>query len=917
LAVFVVVAAPSLWLAHRSFERVHREDALSRLSREHAELAEALDDRLEAAEASATRVAKLLDRDLSQLRLDGGEGPDQLFNELLEARDDGTWRSRRELFDGTLEAGTFVSARSTLGPVDRAVLLSAKGLLDAYGVGSSGGWDNLWVLPAGGGIALLWPSHPEFVFDALPDLDYSHTEWVQLTLPERNADGGPRWTDPIFDQTSATWMISVVAPFHRDGRWAGALGHDLPLTSLAAGLTSRLLSDGTSSHLLGQDGSLLLSDRYGVQIDGGGRVTAQDVGDPLLLQALAAVAPPPGQLSARVSDGQRTLFVERSSRSGWCLVHEVSHDAVLAGVHAVFELLWSAFLALAVLLTLLPVLLVARLVRRSVSSLVEASARVSSGDLSHRFPVDGPEEFATIAEALDSMVARLSENQQRTRAVLDTVADGVITVDGQALIESANRSAACMFERPAERMRGQPLSSLGPAFASVEELLLGGEDSSTWSLDALPDARRSDGGAFPVDVRASLTVAAEGRLVTLTVRDLSRRREAERERLALEAELRQAQKMEAVGQLAGGVAHDFNNLLTGIMGYAEELQREAESGSQTWRDAGQILRASERAVGLTRQLLVFSRQQELSPEEIDLNALVSGLAPMLQRLLNEEHELTLSLHPCLGSVCVDAARMEQVVMNLVVNAADALPGGGTIRLTTAEVELSGEQHLPALLDAGRYVTFSVADDGVGMDDEVQASIFDPFFTTKELGRGTGLGLATVFGVVKESEGEVLVRSAPDQGAEFTIYLPRRGDPLPEAGGATRRRPRGGTETILVAEDDAAVRRLVKRLLEDQGYQLLLAADGAEALGLATAHDGPIDLLLSDIVMPGLSGPALADALQGSRPGTPVLFISGWSADALAQRGADPDEVDIVAKPFGLAELSRRVRASMDQRIPVG
>jgi PAS domain S-box-containing protein len=908
VGVFMLVALPSLWLARETFEDAHLSSELERIARVNTELAEILDDRLQVAETSIARVARLLDDALQDM------GPSDVarFDELVERLDDGSLRSARDGFDGIHQAGVFVRAGVELTDEGRGTVVIGKNVLERVGVVGSDVWDSLWMFSATSGAVMLLPSHPEFIFALPADMSVEDSQWLELAGPPGGPGERPLWTTTDYDETSESWTLSVVTPFHLVGRWAGAVGHDVPAGELSSSPGSRLLVDGVIGHVVRPDGTLIQSDRYReLIVSSAGRATVSDTEDALLVEALSRLGGDDNQ-SVRVADDERSLFVRESGRTGWRFVREVPHAVVLASLREGYNMLWTAFVVLAAMLSLLPAMLVARLVGRSVSGLVEASTSVSAGDLTRRFPVEGPAEFRTVAEAIQVMVARLSESQQRTRAVLETVADGVITVDAEGLVESLNQSAGKMFGHPSGSLVGRAISVLGPAFVSVEDLLASGDDTTTWTLDALPDALRADGTSFPVDVQARLTVAADRHFITLTVRDLSRRQDAERRRIELEEQLRQVQKMEAVGQLAGGVAHDFNNLLTGIMGYAEELQRELEAGSEAQHDAGQILRAAERAAALTRQLLLFSRRQELRPEDVDLNDLLTQVTPMLQRVVSEDHELSVSLQPDLGGVRVDASRMEQVVMNLVVNAADAQPDGGTIRVSTEELEVGvkPDGH-PHLLAPGRYVTLSVADDGEGMDDDVRAAIFEPFFTTKELGRGTGLGLATVFGVVKESEGEIAVTSAPGEGSEFRVYLPRRGERPASWPDERQRAPRGEGETVLVAEDEVTVRRLVQRLLLDQGYRVLLAADGTEALDLEAAHDGAIDLLLTDIVMPGLSGPDLAEELSLRRPGTPVLYMSGWSADALAERGQAASEIELVAKPFGLAELSRRVRVAIE------
>ena len=369
------------------------------------------------------------------------------------------------------------------------------------------------------------------------------------------------------------------------------------------------------------------------------------------------------------------------------------------------------------------------------------------------------------------------------------------------------------------------------------------------------------------------------------------------ERKALERQLHQAQKMEAIGQLSGGIAHDFNNLLSVIIGYCEILESGLSPASSQFRECTQIRKAGERAATLTGQLLAFSRQQVLEPRIMNLNAAVSEIEQMLRRLIGEDIELKTSLEPSLGSVKADRGQIEQIIMNLVVNARDAMPEGGTITLETANVELGEEyarqrvQFLP-----GGYVLLCVTDDGAGMSSETQARIFEPFFTTKDVGKGTGLGLSTVYGVVKQSGGYIWVYSELGYGTTFKIYLPRV-DVLPARDAASARagkRP-SGTETILLVEDEEPLRVLTHRFLSESGYTVLQAGHPDAALQIARSHDGPIHALLTDVVMPGMNGRMLAEKVQQLRPQVKILYMSGYTG--FSHRNLLDPEANILAKPF--------------------
>jgi PAS domain S-box-containing protein len=381
------------------------------------------------------------------------------------------------------------------------------------------------------------------------------------------------------------------------------------------------------------------------------------------------------------------------------------------------------------------------------------------------------------------------------------------------------------------------------------------------------------------------------------------------ERKRLEEELRQAQKMEAIGRLAGGIAHDFNNLLTVINGYAQMVldQRMLPGVARTRLE--EVLAAGNRATSLTNQLLAFSRRQVLQPKAVDLNEVVTGFSKMLRRVIGEDIELVCALEPSLGYVRADPNQMEQVLLNLVVNARDAIRAGGTITIETAEFT-PGEGTAPSVPGGhrGRYVMLAVTDTGHGMDSETQRSIFEPFFTTKEGGKGTGLGLSTVYGIVKQSGGEIQVYSEPGKGATFKLYFPETEAAADEGKGvrAYSSAPRGA-ETVLLLEDDSGVRQLVRQMLARQGYTVLEAQNWREAVELCSQHQGPIHLLLSDVVMPEMSGPAVAARISPMRPEMRVLFISGYANNALGDHGILNQDVAFLPKPFSQDDLALKVR----------
>ncbi len=390
------------------------------------------------------------------------------------------------------------------------------------------------------------------------------------------------------------------------------------------------------------------------------------------------------------------------------------------------------------------------------------------------------------------------------------------------------------------------------------------------------------------------------------------------DRKQLEEQLRQAQKMEAVGRLAGGIAHDFNNLLMVIQGYADLMTERLAEGDPLRRNAEQIQTASQRATSLTRQLLAFSRKQMLAPKVLNVQSVVVEMEKILRRLIGEDIQLETSSAPDLGLIKADRSQIEQVILNLAVNARDAMPEGGRLTIETANVELDkAAAHPPAVLSPGKYVMLAVTDNGCGMDADTQAHIFEPFFTTKEKGKGTGLGLATVYGIVKQSGGYVWVYSEPGRGTSFKVYLPRIEDE-PTARGRdaksdAKELPRG-SETVLLVEDEKGVRELAREYLELTGYTVIAAEDGHTALELAAMHVGPIQLLMTDVVMPGISGRELAGRVKAIRPEIKVLFMSGYTDQAVVHHGILDTDAALLQKPFTMAALAAKLREILSTEV---
>jgi len=503
----------------------------------------------------------------------------------------------------------------------------------------------------------------------------------------------------------------------------------------------------------------------------------------------------------------------------------------------------------------------------------------------------------------------LQTSETKFRALTENSTDLIASLDLDGRLTYASPSAhRILGYEPGALLGESAFDYIHPEdVARVREAFVQAVAShDTTALRAQFRFRHLDGSwrAFEAVASNMLDVTAV-RGVVLNCRDITEQR-------ALEAQFRQAQRLEAVGRLAGGVAHDFNNILTAITAYSELLLGELPPDDQKRGDVEEIRAAAQRAAALTRQLLAFSRKQVLQVKVLDLNAVVRTLDRMLQRLLGEDVRLELALSDGLGAVRADPVQMEQVIMNLAVNARDAMPAGGRLTIETANVVLDdsySRMHQGA--KPGRYVMLAMSDTGIGMDEETRSHLFEPFFTTKGQGKGTGLGLATVYGIVKQSGGNIWVYSEPGRGATFRLYLPRV-DEQPEPLVRRATLPvAGGNETVLLAEDDAAVREVMAQALEHKGYRVLRASDGHMALDLARAHSAQIDLLVTDLVMPGMTGRELALGVLAVRRDVRVIYMSGYSDEAVVRHGVLEKGLHYLQKPFAIEDLARKVREVLD------
>jgi two-component system cell cycle sensor histidine kinase/response regulator CckA len=530
------------------------------------------------------------------------------------------------------------------------------------------------------------------------------------------------------------------------------------------------------------------------------------------------------------------------------------------------------------------------------------------------------QELETYEEEHKRAAKALREMEERFHQVYDEAPVGYHELDEEGRIIRVNRRELEMLGYTAQELLGLPVWKFVVEEDMTRQVIMAkiaGDVSFHETFERT--YRRKDGTTLPVLIEDRVIRDKKGRITGIRsmIEDITERRRAEEALRKSEEQLRQWQRVEAIGRLAGGVAHDFNNLLMTIKGCSELLLGELDSHDSRREEVEEIRKAAERATALTRQLLAFGRRQVLQPQVLDLNEVVANMDRMLQRLIGEDIHLLTVPDPELWPVTVDPGQIEQVIMNLAVNARDAMPGGGKLTIETANVVLDEDyarRHVS--VKPGPCVMLAVTDNGCGMDKEIQSHLFEPFFTTKAKGEGTGLGLSTVYGIVKQSGGNIWAYSEPGLGTTFKIYLPRAEEAVKTY------RPKiaptvspGGSETILLVEDEEAVRAIVSKILQNKGYTVLEAHHGHEALQICKDHQGPIHLMVTDVVMPHMSGSELAERLTSLRPELRVLFMSGYPDKAIVHHGVLGAGTSFLQKPFALSALECKVRDLLDTPPP--
>jgi two-component system cell cycle sensor histidine kinase/response regulator CckA len=762
----------------------------------------------------------------------------------------------------------------------------------------------------------------ELINPAIPNYDPRPRPWYRAAVQA----GGPIWT-PIYLWSSGYVGLDAVAPvYNKEGKLTGVLDTSLILTGIGDFLQSLRVAQHGQTFIIERSGLLVaasaIKQPYTRRGDALKRLAALDSTELVVRSASQQLAEQFGAV-ANITTSRRFYFDLAGERYfaqvtpygdtyglDWLIVVVVPESDFMAQIYTNNRN--TALLVVASLLVSIGIAtLIARRVTQPISRLNQSARTLAHGDWAQKVVIDRSDEIGELARAFNQMAeqlqasfASLQASEVRFRAIFEQAAIGIALVDMQGNPIDANPALAAMLGYSPEELCALSFTQfthpddVDADLALFAELIAGARESYWLEKRYI----RSGGQVVWGNLRFSLirNTAGAPQFAIGMVEDITEARHIKQQYL-------QSQKLDSIGRLAGGIAHDFNNLLTVILGNTDMLLEQCGGDHPFHHDIAQIRDAAARAAALTRQLLAFSRKQVLIPSVVDLNAVVAGIAPLLKRLIGEQITLSINLAQDLGRVLADPGQLEQVIVNLVINARDAMPEGGTLILETANVMLDA----PA---PGAYVLLAVSDTGIGMDAATRERIFEPFFTTKELGKGTGLGLATVYGIITQSGGHIWLDSEVGQGATFKAYLPRCDAPdqaIEERTGEVGAAVTPFEATILLVEDDAGVRDLTDRLLRGWGHRVLVASDAQDALRVAAESPDPIDLLLTDVIMPGgTNGVALAAQLVVAYPSLRVCYMSGYTDTALTSQAVLPPGQTLIMKPFTVEALARAVRVAL-------
>lgn len=835
------------------------------------------------------------------------------FDDYFARNEDGQWRVRSEFDDKTrlpalyLQKGVVITASLCVRAVASYQLLKERGpaLVPPY--------FSVYMDFVEGGLMVFSPKM-NFPDGATHEIGGHSRETMDRSNPKNNPTRGGFWTPVYLDEEAQVLMVSLVEPLDWLGEWVGTLGHDVALDHFLETTFSHRLG-GSYNLMLGDDGQLIMHPDYTQQIKNQkGDLSLDSLSDATLTR-ISRLASNIAEYPTVFADPMEPFLYGVAKIKGpeWLLV--TVYPTNLIREQALRALIAPALIGVVILLLVLLLLrfFVQRLVIQPLKLLDSAVENLMSGSEIAEIPVESNNEFGRMARSFESLISSLkdreeslAESQNDWQRTFNTVPEQIVILDGDLNIKQANQSFLSFYGVSASNVVGLPRSSL------LQDGQLASFERQYNNILQLREVQvfQSYSSQFATSFDVTLVPLLDPQNNLLGIVEVSRDVTENRK---LEDQLRQSQKMDAIGQLAGGVAHDFNNLLQIILGYTETLEQEVKLAGKDLAAIDQILRAATKAASLTQQLLAFGRKQVLQSKPEDVSEVVASTLKMIQRLIEESVSVTFEPAPDRMIVEADANQLEQVMINLCVNSRDAMPNGGSLKISVSRaLPESVPDDLPG--NVLGYVHICVEDDGHGIEPHVQENIFEPFFSTKEKHKGTGLGLATAYGIIQQHGGTIEVVSTPGKGAKFCIYLPLIKDlAISEITEPDAQAVHQGRECLLVAEDDETIRELLVMILERAGYELITARDGADAIRVYEMNKAKIDLLLMDVMMPELSGNQVMQKIRDERPDMPCLLASGYSEDLLSKELIEAPNTSFITKPFKSETLLREVRLLLDHQ----
>lgn len=711
---------------------------------------------------------------------------------------------------------------------------------------------------------------------------------------------------------SKKW-VTVISSSVRDekGNFAGLIGYSLDLENYRPLPQSLIMPPGTSIDIVDSRNTILAN-----LIGNTGRIgTLYPDTDGI---GIASESPGNAVITGMAAK-KKVMVINEISAAGWKIVTSVQRDIITRQLRR-YVLVWGIAVAGALMAGLFLAFHIGRKISKPVKNIADASARIAGGDMTVRAEVKGPSEIRQVAEQFNRMLDIRLKTEKRYKSFLNNASDGVLIISSESVIILNNPQAEKIFGYEPDELVGKNFNRLlleeskNIYESDVLKCCLEGQAINIKTMEM--EGLLKQGEIISCEFSFNSFSEDGDYLVLAMVRDISEKKRAEEERTKLETQLVQAQKVESIGRLAGGVAHDLNNMLSPVLGYAEMLLSEIQENHPFSFSIMQILEAGERCRDLVSQLLAFARKQTLEIKPVNLNSIIMSFRQMLKRTLRENITIDAVLSQDLPLVNGDKAQIEQVILNIAINAQDAMPEGGKLIIETSNVDIDNfSSEIYDLLPSGNYVLLLISDTGTGMDMDTLSKIFEPFFTTKGLGHGTGLGLSTVHGIVKQHGGHIRVYSEKGSGTVFRIYLKADYESSGKASEIKKAeifQDSTGFETILVVEDQPNVRVMVAEALRKYGYNVLEAVDGNSAIDLSGSYKGKIHLLLTDVILTDIDGKAVFSRISSTRKDMDVIFMSGYTADVIGSHGVLEPGINFIQKPFTLSGLARKIRTVFDK-----